>query len=354
MMARFRRPRPTRRALVFLPNGFTLFNLFCGIHSIVLSSRGNFGSATMWIVVGGIADALDGRVARATGTGSRFGEELDSLVDAISFGLAPAMIMFFAVLNRGNWEWLFAFYFVACAVMRLARFNVEQAGRSKTHFHGLPSPAAGMTLATYYWFSQTPLYNQTVILLTDSTTLADLPWHTIMRFLMVALASLMVSDVPYPAVPIIGVKSLRQVVGTSIVLGGAIALIVRPREVLFPALLIYVLFGALKWVVLGLAGLRGQPEDIYFQPDPDEAPPMLAAAPGRRPTPGTVLPPVTAVRAEELGVGTPPQRRKRRRRRGRDGRRPPNDPNAPRDRGPAPEYPSPPSPPSPPREDLDS
>ena len=131
-----------------------------------------------FIVLGGIADTLDGRVARATGTGSRFGEELDSLVDAISFGFAPALIMYLRrARTDGSWEWLLVFIFTSCAVMRLARFNVEQAGRKKTHFHGLPSPAAGLTLATYYWFSQTPLYNQTVILFTDSKTLADLPWH---------------------------------------------------------------------------------------------------------------------------------------------------------------------------------
>src|SRR4051812_43827698 len=171
MMARFRRPQPPRRALVFLPNGFTLFNLFCGIHSIVLSSRLNFGEAAKWIVIGGIADVLDGRVARATGTGSRFGEELDSLVDAISFGFAPALIMFLGMPNVGRWEWLLVFIFTSCAVMRLARFNVEQAGRKKTHFHGLPSPAAGLTLATYYWFKETPLYHQAIILFTDSKTL---------------------------------------------------------------------------------------------------------------------------------------------------------------------------------------
>lgn len=336
MMARFRRPQPPRRALVFLPNGFTLFNLFCGIHSIVLSSRLNFGEAAKWIVIGGIADALDGRVARATGTGSRFGEELDSLVDAISFGLAPAMIMFFAVLNRGNWEWLFAFYFVACAVMRLARFNVEQAGRSKTHFHGLPSPAAGMTLATYYWFSQTTLYNQTIIFLTDSTTLADLPWHTIMRFLMVALASLMVSDVPYPAVPTIGYKSVRQIVGSLIVIGGAAALVMRMREFLFPALLGYVTFGALKWVLLGLIGRRGEPEAIFFEPDPDEeVPAMTSSAPPRRHTPAIPLPAVNAVSRATLDEGEAPARRKRRRRRGKDGRRHDGAPRdqADRDRG---------------------
>src|SRR5947209_2661798 len=143
-----RQRQGVRRAVVLLPNGLTLISLFCGIYSIVLSARGSYDLAVRFVVLGGFADALDGRVARATQTGSRFGEELDSLVDAISFGLAPAMVMFFAVLNTQNWQWLLVFIFTACAVMRLARFNVDLAGRKKSHFHGLPSPAAGMTLAT--------------------------------------------------------------------------------------------------------------------------------------------------------------------------------------------------------------
>ncbi|HEX4468312.1 MAG TPA: CDP-alcohol phosphatidyltransferase family protein, partial [Gemmatimonadaceae bacterium] len=121
-MRRPRMRRPTiRRAVVQLPNGFTLFNLFCGIFAIVLASRQDFAKAVLFVFLGGIADALDGRVARATGSGSRMGEELDSLVDAISFGFAPAMIMYFAVFNTENWEWLFVFIFTACAVVRLAR-----------------------------------------------------------------------------------------------------------------------------------------------------------------------------------------------------------------------------------------
>src|SRR5438067_7962825 len=120
-----------------MPNGLTLFNLFCGVYAIIKAIRGELAEAPTFIVLGGIADALDGRVARATGTGSRFGEELDSLVDAVSFGLAPALIMYFAILSRSNWEWLFVAFYTSCAVMRLARFNVEQAGRKKTHFHGL-------------------------------------------------------------------------------------------------------------------------------------------------------------------------------------------------------------------------
>ncbi len=269
-----------RRAVVALPNGFTLGNLFCGIYAIVLSSRGgaeNWDKATFYIVLGGIADVLDGRVARATGTGSRFGEELDSLVDAISFGLAPALMMYFAVLHQDGWDWIFAFIFTAFAVSRLARFNVEQAGRAKTHFHGLPSPAAGMTLASYYWFSQTPLYNQTLGFFADSHSIAAWPWHKIMPGLMMVLAYLMWSDVPYPAVPSIGFRNPRQWIGTLLVVGSIVGLFVAPHEFIFPALLAYVIFGLGRAIVVGFVGKRrGSIEAAYWdedEPNGDEEPP---------------------------------------------------------------------------------
>jgi CDP-diacylglycerol--serine O-phosphatidyltransferase len=316
MTARARRP-VMRRAVIYLPNGFTLFNLFCGIFAIVLSARLAFGKAALFVFLGGIADALDGRVARATGSGSRMGEELDSLVDAISFGFAPAMIMYFAVLNTENWEWLFVFMFTACAVLRLARFNVEQAGRAKTYFHGLPSPAAGLTLATYYWFSQTPLYNQAIILFTDNKTLSELPWHKILPGLMGLLSALMVSNVPYPAVPTIGWRSLRQI-GASLILVAAIAgLIFLPRQFFFPALLAYVLYGALKWLVLGLIGSRTEPEEIYFQLEPEEELAAAIPSPSMRRTPPIGVQSVVDSETERNG---PPRRRGRRRRRG-DGHR---------------------------------
>jgi CDP-diacylglycerol--serine O-phosphatidyltransferase len=259
--------RGVRRAVVLMPNGLTLFNLMCGIYAIILAMRGEIAAAPGFIVLGGIADTLDGRVARATGTGSPFGEELDSLVDAISFGLAPALIMYLGLptLHRGNLDWVLVFIFTACAVMRLARFNVEQAGRKKTHFHGLPSPAAGLTLATYYWFSQTPMYNQTVILFTDSKTLADLPWHTILRGLTAMLAALMISDVPYPAVPSIGFNSLKKIFGTLVVITGVVLLLVRREEFIFPALLAYVLFGVVKWLIIGFLGRSTTPDEIFWE-----------------------------------------------------------------------------------------
>jgi CDP-diacylglycerol---serine O-phosphatidyltransferase len=258
---RTREGRQMRRAVIVLPNGFTLANLFFGIFAIVVASRGEFSKACLFIVIGGIADALDGRVARATGTGSKFGSELDSLVDAISFGLAPAMIMFFAVLNKEGWDWIFVFLFVASAVIRLARFNVEQAGRAKRYFHGLPSPAAGMTLATYYWFSQTPLYNE--------TGLGDLPWHVMMRFVMLGLSYLMISDVSYPAVPVVGYRKVSEILGTLVVIGTFLGVLFLPKEFFFPALVLYVLYGLVKTVLFGLIGRRPV-GDIPVISDDDE------------------------------------------------------------------------------------
>ena len=297
--------------MVILPSGLTLANLFCGVFAIVSASRGQYDFAGTLIVLGGVADALDGRVARATGSGSRFGSELDSLVDVISFGLAPALIMYFAVLNREGWEWLIPFFYVVCAAIRLARFNVEQAGRAKRYFHGLPSPAAGMTLATYYWFSQTPLYNETI--------LGDLPWHFWLRFLMLALAFLMISNVSYPAVPTIGYKKLNEILGSVVVAATVIGIIVLQKQFYFPALVIYVLYGVGKTVFFGLIGRKPR-GDVPVISDDDE---------DFEPEPQIVVP--------DIGPDQQLQQRRRRRRRPppRDDRPRPRDfpPRPPREPG---------------------
>ncbi len=242
LLERPRRLRP--RAAIALPNGFTLANLFFGIFAIVAASRGEFDAAARYIVFGGIADTLDGRIARATNSGTKFGSELDSLVDAISFGTAPALIMYFVVLNKTGWDWIFCFFFTACAVMRLARFNVEQAGRKVTHFTGLPSPAAGGTLATYFWFSQTKLYTDTII--------GDLPWHQMLRWLMLGLGMLMISNVQYAKVPQVGFRTLRGLLGLLLVIATFAGIIFLPKQFFFLAGMSYVLYGIGRTVFLGL------------------------------------------------------------------------------------------------------
>ncbi|HYV98112.1 MAG TPA: CDP-diacylglycerol--serine O-phosphatidyltransferase [Gemmatimonadaceae bacterium] len=246
-------PRQPRRAVLALPNGFTLASLFFGIFAIVTASKQNDHDQTRaawFIVVAAVCDGMDGRVARATRSASRFGEELDSLVDAVSFGLAPALLMYFAVLRHEGWDWVFVFLFTACAVLRLARFNVMQAGRPKREFIGLPSPMAGGTLATYYWFSQTSLYNQTV--------LSEWPWQTMLRFLMVLLGALMISSVPYPAWPTFSARTLKGAVGLVVFVGLLFGLIFLPKEFFFPVGVIYVLYGILRAALLGMVDRDGE------------------------------------------------------------------------------------------------
>ena len=253
-----------RRAVILFPSGLTLGNLFFGIFAIIAASRGQFVQAGVFVLLGGACDALDGQVARATNAGTQFGEELDSLVDAITFGLAPGLIMYFAVLNRDNWDWISVFLFSACAVMRLARFNIEQAGTAKTYFQGLPSPAAGITLASYYWFSQSWLYNYGAI--------ADLPWHQLLRFLMAALAFLMISNIPYPVFPRTGFRSLRAF-GATVLLAGSLALLVTKRlEFFFPFALCYVAWGPIRWMFSGLFERRQPtiPYDLSEGEDDDD------------------------------------------------------------------------------------
>ncbi len=251
-----------QRGVIILPSAFTLGNLFFGMHAIVAASRGDFMSAGWFIVFAGILDMLDGRVARFTSTGSAFGAELDSLVDAISFGLAPAIILFHLYFGATDWSWIVCFVYVTAAVVRLARFNVEQAGHAKAHFHGLPSPSAGLILATYYPFSTTPFFH---------TWLGDLPWPRIMGMGMVLLGVLMVSHVPYPVVPRIGLRTRRGLLTTVVMLACLIAAITEPRYLFFPLLVLYTLWGLVKSVVLGLLDRLPERDPLLDEEEPDEA-----------------------------------------------------------------------------------
>jgi len=152
-----RRPQ-LQRGIIILPSAFTLGNLFFGVFALVSAAQGDLIWAAWYIVFAAILDFADGRVARFTRTGSAFGAELDSLVDAISFGVAPGFIIYQQFLTETAWGWILAYVYITAIVVRLARFNVEQGGEAKTHFHGLPSPTAGVILATFYPFTQTPFF----------------------------------------------------------------------------------------------------------------------------------------------------------------------------------------------------
>lgn len=138
-----------RRGAYLLPNLCTAMNMFCGFYAMIAAFNGKFVAAAYAILIAGIFDNLDGKIARATHSTSQFGVEFDSLADLVSFGVAPGVLMYLWALEPlGRIGWLAAFLFVVCGALRLARFNTQVATVSSEHFIGLPIPAgAGMNAA---------------------------------------------------------------------------------------------------------------------------------------------------------------------------------------------------------------
>ena len=152
-------PRPRGRGIYLLPNLLTTGGLFGGFFAIIAASQGRFETACVAIFVAAILDGLDGRVARLTNTQSEFGVQYDSLADLISFGMAPALVMYHWALvamkldgtTAGKLGWLGAFLYAACAALRLARFNSQVGQVDKRWFIGLASPAAAGLMASFVW-----------------------------------------------------------------------------------------------------------------------------------------------------------------------------------------------------------
>jgi CDP-diacylglycerol--serine O-phosphatidyltransferase len=153
--------RARRRGIYLLPNLLTTAALFAGFYSIVAAVDGSFQRAGAAIFVAMVLDSLDGRVARLTKTSSQFGKEYDSLSDMVSFGLAPAIVVYqWGVVRLTEWNvawgrvgWLVAFLFAVAAALRLARFNSQIATYDKRWFVGLPSPSAAGVVAAFVWLS---------------------------------------------------------------------------------------------------------------------------------------------------------------------------------------------------------
>lgn len=138
-----------KKGVYLLPNLITSASLFGGFYSIVASLDGEYEKAAVAILISGILDGLDGRIARLTGTSSKFGVEYDSLADLIAFGLAPGLLIFtWALRPFGRYGWLAAFLFVVCGALRLARFNVQITTIESKRFNGLPIPAAAAMVST--------------------------------------------------------------------------------------------------------------------------------------------------------------------------------------------------------------
>jgi CDP-diacylglycerol--serine O-phosphatidyltransferase len=144
--------RPRRKGIYILPNLFTLAALFGGFYAIVMAMNGHFDNAAIGVMCAMVLDSLDGRVARMTNTTSAFGEQMDSLSDMVSFGAAPALIVYeWSLKGLGKVGWIAAFVYCAAAALRLARFNTNIGVVDKRFFQGLPSPAAAALVVGFIW-----------------------------------------------------------------------------------------------------------------------------------------------------------------------------------------------------------
>ncbi|MFP4039568.1 MAG: CDP-diacylglycerol--serine O-phosphatidyltransferase [Desulfosudaceae bacterium] len=177
-----------RKSIYVLPNIFTTLNLFCGFSAVIASIEGSFTKAALLILAAMVFDTLDGKVARATRTTSRFGVEYDSLADLISFGLAPGLMMYLWILQPlGKFGWIAAMVFLACGALRLARFNTHVDTSDNNYFTGLPIPAGAGMLAALV-----------LLLFRLEVSAQSLPFLIyLVPASMYALSFLMVSSVPY-------------------------------------------------------------------------------------------------------------------------------------------------------------
>lgn len=229
-----------RRGIYLLPNLFTTAGLFAGFYAIVAAMGGQFGPAAAAIFVAMVMDGLDGRVARLTNTQSDFGKEYDSLADMVSFGVAPALVMYqwgFQGLAEYGWlwaklGWIGAFFYTGCAALRLARFNTRIAVVDKRFFQGLPSPSAAAVIAGAVWLG-------TAINI-DGGTLA-IPAFV----LTVVVAALMVSNISYYSFKDFSLTRRVRFTMVLPVLLIFVAVAINPPLVLFLVFLLYTASGPL-------------------------------------------------------------------------------------------------------------
>jgi CDP-diacylglycerol--serine O-phosphatidyltransferase len=231
-----------RKGIYLLPNIITLSSMFSGFYSIIASFNSDYERAAWAIMIASVFDVLDGWVARMTHTTSKFGIEIDSLSDAISFGVAPGVLVYsWSLQSFGKVGWLGAFFMVACAALRLARFNVQMGSEEKKHFTGLPSPAAALMIATTVL-----AYQEVIDTLKDMhlTVLADVIsldyWVLALTFVV---AGLMVSNITYHSVKEANLKE-RRPFGLLVVIVALLTVVAyHPALVLFLISLTYVLAG---------------------------------------------------------------------------------------------------------------
>ena len=244
-------PRVRRKGVYILPNLFTLAALFGGFYAIVMAMNERFEQAAIGIFCAMVLDSLDGRVARMTNTQSAFGEQMDSLSDMVSFGAAPALIVYeWALKGLGKLGWIAAFVYCACAALRLARFNTNLKVVDKRFFQGLPSPAAAALVVGFIWVLDG-------LGVQGDKAGAWLAWTTFALTLYAGLT--MVTNVPFYSFKDVSLRrTVPFVVIVAIALGIAV-ITIHPAGVLFA---LFVAYGFSGYGVYAWKKWKGRPVSV--------------------------------------------------------------------------------------------
>ncbi len=241
------------------PSLFTVGNMACGFYALLASHREEFGAAATAIIIGMVFDALDGRVARLVHGESMFGVEFDSLSDFMTFGVAPAHMMYaFILKDYGMWGYPIAFIYALCGALRLARFNAvaHDSGGSKTHFTGLPIPGGAGFLSSFvllYQIIEEGRPAHTWKLLMDQVPAL----YGLCPAMVIIVAFLMVSTIPYPAFKQANALQPRSVKTLLGVLLAVFLIFMYPQNTLFLVFLFYTLLGPVGWLVRTALRLLG-------------------------------------------------------------------------------------------------
>ncbi len=254
-------PRPRRKGLYMLPNAITLAALFSGFYAIVMAINGRFELACIAVFCAAVLDSLDGRVARMTNSQSAFGEQMDSLSDMVSFGAAPALIVYiWALKDLGKAGWIPAFVYIAGAALRLARFNVNIGVVDKRFFQGLPSPAAAAIVIGLVWVVDDAGFKG----------VSQIPALAYTAFAVTLFAGLsMVTNAPFYSFKVVG---SRRTVPFIVIVAIAIAIALvalDPPKVLFAIFCAYGLSGYAIYVWRRMKGKRASVIATSTD-DPDE------------------------------------------------------------------------------------
>lgn len=226
-----------RSGIYLLPNLLTTGSLFAAFYSIVASLKTQYETAVVAIFIGMIADGLDGRIARMTNTQTAFGAEYDSLSDMVTFGVAPALLLYSWGLNQlGKLGWLIAFLYTAAVALRLARFNTQVETADKRYFQGLACPPAAATISGFVWLCYQNEWNHLLI-------------SIITGIMAVGIAVLMVSNVRYYSFKELDFKGKVPFLHILIIVILFVAIAANPSIVLFFGFLLYALSGPFQTLI---------------------------------------------------------------------------------------------------------